>query len=448
MGLTAPAQPASPSANDAGLAARRIAAGAVAATLATRQPLDETLAAALREAALSDRDAGLARAIAVTTFRHFGTITRALEARLKAGLGSLPRSVQAMLATASAQILFLDVPDHAAVDLAVEQTRAEPKGERLAGVVNAVLRRIAVEAATLRADVDPLAHDMPDWLVANWRAANGEPTARAIANALTQEGALDLTVKSDPEGWAARLEGHVLPTGSVRLSGRTPVQDLPGYAEGAWWVQDAAAAVPARLLGDVAGLRVLDLCAAPGGKTAQLAAAGAVVTAVDRSAPRLAVLERNLARLGLSATVVVADAAAFADAPYDAVLLDAPCTATGTIRRHPDIAWTKTPLDQMKLAALQQRLLTHALTLLKPGGTLVYCTCSLQPDEGEAQVAALLQRHAGLARRPILASEVSVADAITPTGDFRALPHQLPGDTPRLSGWGGFYAARLIRLAA
>jgi 16S rRNA (cytosine967-C5)-methyltransferase len=223
------------------------------------------------------------------------------------------------------------------------------------------------------------------------------------------------------------------------------VHELPGYESGAWWVQDASAAIPARLLGDVAGLRVADLCAAPGGKTMQLAAAGAQVTAVDRSAPRLKRLAANLARVGLSADIRAVDATSFTAEPFDAVLLDAPCTATGTIRRHPDIAWTKTPEDQAKLAALQARLLDQAINLTRPGGRLVFCTCSLQPEEGEDQIVALMARRDDVRLVPITADEVGVPDAVTPDGFFRALPHQLSGATPRMSGWGGFFAARLER---
>jgi 16S rRNA (cytosine967-C5)-methyltransferase len=221
------------------------------------------------------------------------------------------------------------------------------------------------------------------------------------------------------------------------------VSELPGFAEGEWWVQDAAAAIPARLLGDVAGKRVLDLCAAPGGKTAQLAAAGAIVTALDRSAPRMRRLSANLERLGLTATVVVADAAVWkTEEPFDAVLLDAPCSATGTIRRHPDIAHLKHPTDVNKLIQLQDRLLNAAATLVRPGGLIVYCTCSLEPQEGPERVAAALARHSNLSRVPIVAAEIGGSvEMLTPEGDFRSLPSHWAA----LGGIDGFYAARLTR---
>jgi 16S rRNA (cytosine967-C5)-methyltransferase len=423
-----------------------VAASAFERTLAARLQLDDVLDREIAAArGLEGRDAGLVRAIALASFRHLGTLSRTVDARLDKGAASLPRPVQAILVTGAAQILFLEAADHAAVDLAVAITRLQPQGERFAGVVNAVLRKVAREADAIRAAMDPLDHDTPGWLAQSWTAAYGADEARLIAASMREELALDVTVKDGAAGWADRLGAVRLPTGSLRLAQRTPVHELPGYDEGAWWVQDAASAVPARLLGARPGERVLDLCAAPGGKTAQLASAGAAVTALDRSAQRLTVLEANLARLGLKAEIVAADAGAYAAEPFDAVLLDAPCTASGTLRRHPDAAWTKTPADEAKLIALQARLLDRAVELTRPGGRLVYCTCSLQPGEGEAQIEALLARRGDVALDPIAEAEVGVAGSVTPRGQFRALPHQLAGDSARLSGWGGFFAARLVR---
>ena len=260
--------------------------------------------------------------------------------------------------------------------------RRTGKRQRYAGLVNAVLRRLAREGAERLAALDPAVLDTPPWLMARWSENYGEATARAIAGAHGHEPALDLTVKSDPETWAVRLDGRVLPTGSVRTVAHGAVTSLPGFAEGAWWVQDAAAALPARLFGNVDGLRVADLCAAPGGKAAQLAAAGARLTAVDRSPARLERLRGNLARLSLTAEFVCADVEEWTAEPFDAVLLDAPCSSTGTIRRHPDVPWLKQPSDVATLAALQRRLIARAAALTKPGGILVYCTCSLEPEEG------------------------------------------------------------------
>lgn len=428
-----------------GLAPRLAASLAFERTLAAGQQLDDVLDHQIASTrGLEPRDAGLVRAIAITTFRHLGTVTRAIDERAERGAASLPRPVQAVLATAAAQILFLEAADHAAVDLAVAQTKLQPQGMRFAGVVNAILRKVAREADAIRANIDVLAHDTPQWLRESWISTYGAAQAAMIAASLGQELALDISVKSDPVRWATELDAVLLPTGSLRVRARTPVHELPGYGDGAWWVQDAASAVPARLLGLKPGATVLDMCAAPGGKTAQLANTGANVTALDRSAQRLRVLEANMSRLGFSVEVIVADALRFEHAPYDAVLLDAPCTATGTIRRHPDVAWTKTPADEMKLIALQAKLIDRAVALTKPGGKLIYCTCSLQPGEGEVQTTAALARHPRLKLLPITDDEVGVAGSTTERGEFRALPHQLGGETSRLSGWGGFYGARFV----
>jgi 16S rRNA (cytosine967-C5)-methyltransferase len=309
-----------------------------------------------------------------------------------------------------------------------------------------VLRRIARQGAARLAALDPVALDTPAWLMERWVAAYGSDTARAIALANSHEPALDLTVRGDPTEWAARLGGRVLPSGTVRMVAHGPVPLLPGFAEGAWWVQDAAAALPARLFGDVGGLAVADLCAAPGGKTLQLAQAGARVTAVDRSELRLGRVKDNLQRLGLAAETVAADAAAWTGGPFDAVLVDAPCSSTGTIRRHPDISWLKRPADLAGLTALQRRLLERAIPLTRPGGTIVFCTCSLEPEEGEHAVAGLLADHPELRRNPISPSEISgLSEFITPLGELRTLPSGWPDPDPRMAGLDGFYAARLER---
>jgi 16S rRNA (cytosine967-C5)-methyltransferase len=243
------------------------------------------------------------------------------------------------------------------------------------------------------------------------------------------------------------LGGRVLPTGSVRAIVHGPISQLPGYADGAWWVQDAAAALPAKLLGDVRGLAVADLCAAPGGKTAQLVAAGARVVAVDRAPERLERLRQNLARLQLTAEMVAADVTEWQAGPFDAVLLDAPCSSTGTIRRHPDIPWLKRAADIPALAALQRRLVARAVQLTKPGGVLVYCTCSLEPQEGLEIVHDLLSHTPNLVRRPISADEVhSHSEWLTADGDLRTLPCHLPDPDSRMAGLDGFYAARLQRI--
>jgi 16S rRNA (cytosine967-C5)-methyltransferase len=323
------------------------------------------------------------------------------------------------------------------------------RAAKYAGLVNAVLRRCAREAQPLIDEVKSQTLDIPPWLLARWIGAYGESTAREMALAIGHEPSLDLTVKSDAQQWATRLHGETLPTGTVRTLLQGSVTMLPGFTEGHWWVQDAAAALPSRLFGDVSGKAIVDLCAAPGGKTAQLAQAGARVTAVDRSPARMARLRDNLARLALQADEVVTDATEWAgsgNGGFDGVLVDAPCTSTGTIRRHPDVAWLRQEGDIAALATLQKRLLQRAVALLKPGGTLVYCTCSLEPEEGEQAVASLLATEPAMRRAPVDAGEVAgLSDVITAKGDLRTLPCHLPHDDPRLGGLDGFYAARLVK---
>jgi 16S rRNA (cytosine967-C5)-methyltransferase len=432
-----------------GLAARRVAADILDAVLRQHRPLDEQFDGAGANAGLAglaDRDRALVRALVATTLRRLGTLRHLIGLFLDSGLPAQARRVEIVLLIGAAQILFLDVPDHAAVDLSVRLARADRDAVHFSGLVNAVLRRVAREGAERLATLDTIALDTPEWLLTRWTGAYGETTARAIATANGKEPALDLTVKSDPESLASQLGGRVLPTGTVRTIAHGTVTALPGFAEGAWWVQDAAAALPARLLGAVAGLRVADLCAAPGGKTAQLITAGARVTAVDRAPARLNRLRENLARLSLAAELVCADVEEWQAEPFDAVLLDAPCSSTGTIRRHPDIPWLKKAADITKLAAFQSRLIDRAVALTKPGGTLVYCTCSLEPEEGENIVAALLAREPGVRRAPIAAGEVfGCSEFVTKDGDLRTLPCHFPDPDTRFAGLDGFYAARLVR---
>jgi 16S rRNA (cytosine967-C5)-methyltransferase len=407
----------------------------------------------LEDALARDREGGsdpLTRAIAVTTFRRLGTIGQALHSRLAKGLSPDERAF-ALLATGAAQILFLHVPDHAAVDLSVEIARDDPKLRHLPGLVNAVLRRIARERdAILAEDGSPL-QDAPPWLAHRWTETYGPRRAASIAAAHREGAPLDITAKRDRELWAERLGGELLRTGSIRLRDKTAVPDLPGFAEGEWWVQDAAAALPAHLLGVRPGERVLDLCAAPGGKTAQLAASEARVTALDRSAGRLRRLRENMARLRLPAEIVCADALAYEAEPFDAVLLDAPCTATGTLRRHPDVAWTKRDADLASLVDLQARLLDRAATLVRPGGRLVYCVCSLEPEEGERQAELFLERHPDFSRIPVEPGELGLEplpESVTSAGDLRTLPDGSGEGAGMEGGLDGFFALRASRKPA
>jgi 16S rRNA (cytosine967-C5)-methyltransferase len=435
-----------------GLAARRIAADVVDGVLHKHRTLDDQLDGAganpgLKQ--LADRDRALMRRLVATTLRRLGTLGHVLSRLLDRGIPTDAPRAQSALLIGAAQILWMDVPDHAAVDLSVRLVQADRRAAKYAGLVNAVLRRCAREGAGLVEEVKGQPLDVAPWLLQRWTAHYGEATAKDIAAALGHEPSLDLTVKSEPAQWATRLHGETLPTGTVRTLLHGSVTVLPGFVEGQWWVQDAAAALPARLFGDVAGRTIADLCAAPGGKTAQLAQAGARVTAVDRSPARMARLKDNMTRLQLEIDTVVSDAAEWQPADsggFDGILVDAPCTSTGTIRRHPDVGWLRQEADIATLSTLQKRLARKAASLLKPGGMLVYCTCSLEPEEGEQIIEGLLATETELSRVPITANEVAgLAEIITSAGDLRTLPCHLPHEDPRLGGLDGFYAARLVR---
>lgn len=435
-----------------GFAARQVAVACLAQVLDRGRALDDAFEAAVveqRDEPLEPRDRGLARLIVMTVLRRKGELGTVVSSFLGKPLPADCGRLKSILLSAAAQLLVLETPPHAAISLAVDQTRADRGARRFDKLTNAVLRKVSTQGQAVLAGLDAARINMPQWLFSRWQAAYGEETARAVAAASLSEAALDISVKADVETWAERLGGIVLPTGSVRLNAHGRIEDLSGFADGAWWVQDAAAALPARLLGDVAGLDVVDLCAAPGGKTAQLAARGANVTAVDVSAERLKRVSENLTRLGLKADVVAADAAAWEPGrQFDAVLLDAPCTATGTIRRHPDIVHLKRDTDIAELAALQARLLEAASRLVKPGGVILYCTCSLEPEEGAEQVAKFLGEHKDFAREAIAPGECGIeASWLTEDGDLRTLPLHLVRAEPGLSGLDGFFAARLRRRA-
>jgi len=435
-----------------GLAARRIAADVLDGVLHKHRTLDDQLDGAAAHPGLktlADRDRALMRKLVATILRRLGTLGHLLSRLLDRGIPTDAPRAQSALLIGAAQILWMDVPDHAAVDLSVRLVQSDRRAAKYAGLVNAVLRRCAREGPSLVDDVKSEILDIPPWLHKRWIAHYGEATARAMALALAHEPSLDITVKSDAAQWASRLHGESLPTGTVRTLLQGSVTNLPGFAEGEWWVQDAAAALPARLFGDIKGKTIVDFCAAPGGKTAQLALAGARVIALDRSPGRTARLRDNLARLRLHAEAVVTDAVEWqgdAVGAIDGVLVDAPCTSTGTIRRHPDVAWLRQEADLAALTTLQKRLLQRAVALLRPGGTLVYCTCSLEPEEGEAAISTLLAAEPSLRRVPVDPSEVGgLAEIINPEGDLRTLPCHMPHSDPRLGGLDGFYAARLIK---
>lgn len=430
----------------AGLLTREAAVRLLSAVLDGGHSLDGAVSKELKNTNLEPRDRAFARLIAGTVLRRLGQIEAILNGYLDKPLPKRQGHLWPILLSGVAQLLFLNTPPHAAVGLAVEQARRDRHAARYDKLVNALLRRAAREGQSALAEQDAVALNTPAWLLKRWSNTYGADTARDIAIASLAEAPLDISVKADADLWAERLGATLLPTGTLRLAAGGRVDAMPGFDEGTWWVQDAAAALPAKLFGDLSGKSVVDLCAAPGGKAAQLAVAGARVTALDLSEPRLQRLRANMERLHLDAELITADAASWSPGrTFDAVLLDAPCTATGTIRRHPDILRLKRADDVAALAEIQSQLLDNAAQLVAPGGTLIFCTCSLEPEEGASQVARFLVRHPRFLRSPIAAGESGIDSAwISPAGDLRTLPLHLPGPQPELAGLDGFYAARLV----
>lgn len=394
---------------------------------------------------LTARDRAFARLLVTTVLRRLGQIDVLIGQCLTTPLAARAATVHDILRVGIAQLLFLRTPPHAAVATSVDLAHARGFLSHK-GLVNAVLRRLSLEGPRRLETQDAARLNTPDWLWQSWSHAYGEERARAIATAHLKEAPLDLTLRNEDGSWCERLQAVQLPTGSLRRAGGGSVAALPGYAEGAWWIQDAAASLPVRLFDGVAERVVVDLCAAPGGKTAQLANAGARVTAIDRSSRRLDRLVANLQRLGLAVSAIVADGLTWRpENPVDAVLLDAPCTATGAIRRHPDVPYLKHPEDVARLALVQENLLRAAVEILRPGGTLVYCTCSLEPEEGPLQIETLLRSGAPVEHRPIASAEIgAAAEWVTPQGDLRTLPCHLA----EYDGLDGFYAARLVKFDA
>lgn len=433
--------------HDDSLLARQVALTLLETVLSRKVPLDQALDDSRDLPMLSPRDRGFVRMVVSTTLRRLGQIDDLIYQAGDRRPLPQPLLLHHLLRMGVAQILFMNVPDHAAVNTAVEI--AELRGmQRQKGFVNAILRRITREGQEWLSRQDESRLNIPEWLLKSWVDDYGLRAAAEIGLANLGEASLDITVKipAERDYWAQALEATILPTGSLRREPGGSVIELPGFEDGVWWVQDSSAALPAKLFGDLNGVHVIDLCAAPGGKTAQLAAAGASVLALDRSAKRLKRLEENMIRLNLEDHVKceTADAAVWLPRdPVMAILLDAPCTATGTIRRHPDVMALKGPQDQNNLADLQSRMLDNAVLMLAPGGILIYCTCSLQKAEGERQIEAFLARNKGkMARKPISAAEIGGLDgAITPDGDVRVLP----GEMAAYGGSDGFYIARLVR---
>jgi 16S rRNA (cytosine967-C5)-methyltransferase len=424
---------------DTGLPARRAALAIISGVLQKRRPLDAGLD---QLAGLATRDAGFARALASETLRNMGALDAVLRkfmakplAPHKAGAAS------EILLLGACELLVLKVAPHAAVDAANELAAKDSKAVHFKPLINAVLRKLAKEGEAVLSGLDRERLSTPDWLWSRWTAQYGAGTARAIARAHQQAAPVDIVLKSLDAAFPPSEELF----GTVRrLSDAGRIDELPGFAEGDWWVQDAAATLPVLLLGDVAGKKVIDLCAAPGGKTLQLAARGAQVTAVELDATRAVRIRENLARTKLSAEIVEGDARDL-DLRAPLVLIDAPCTATGTIRRHPDLVWIKGAADVTVSAAAAYEILESGAALVEAGGILVFAVCSLEREESDEQIAAFLANHPEFARLPVTPDEIfGHSEWITQEGDLRTLPCHLADK----GGMDGFYAARLRRSAA
>ncbi|MCH9808118.1 MAG: methyltransferase domain-containing protein [Alphaproteobacteria bacterium] len=457
-----------------GLTAREFAVDLIVDVLHDGRTFDDSLAKRLQSrpyAGLEPRDRGLARSIAANALRYANPLNDILAGILDKPLPAKNGRVAAILLSGATQLLVLKTPPHAAISLSVDQTRKANRATHLDKMVNAVLRKVSTTGAEIFARMNTAKKSVPQWLFQKWSSEYGAQVAQSIAEASLREAPLDITLKPecDPVEWGGRLSAAVLETGSLRLAEAGRVEELAGFGDGAWWVQDAAAALPVRLLGDIQGKDVADVCAAPGGKTLQLAAAGARVVALDQSAARLERVRQNLSRTRLEAELVAADAIHWQppDRQFDAILIDAPCSATGTIRRHPDILHLKQEGDLAALAVIQRGILENAARLLRPGGEMVYCTCSLQADEGERQIAAFLAEHPGFEIRRLEPGEAGIpADWITPEGHLRTLPcftpiqkaaartqtNPIQEPTAELeidkSGMDGFFAARLRKAHA
>jgi 16S rRNA (cytosine967-C5)-methyltransferase len=419
---------------DTGLPARRAALSILSNVLQKRRPLDAGLD---QLGGLATRDAGFARALVSETLRHMGALEAVLRHFMakplqphKAGAAS------EILLLGACELLVLKVAAHAAVDAANQLAAKDKKAVHFKPLINAVLRKTAKEGEAVLSGLDRERLSTPDWLWTRWTAQYGASVARQIARAHSREAPIDIVMQSPDAPAGENLFGAIR-----RLSDPGRIEELTGFTQGHWWVQDAAATLPAHLLGDVAGKTVIDLCAAPGGKTMQLAAAGAKVIAVEIDPARAERIRENLARTKLSAEIVQSDARDF-EGTAPLVLIDAPCTATGTIRRHPDLPWIKGAADVTVSAGAAYEILESGAAMVEPGGTLVFAVCSLEREEGDEQIAAFLSAHPEFARTPITADELfGHSEWITPDGDLRTLPCHLSDK----GGMDGFYAARLKR---
>ncbi len=425
----------SPKNTDKKIDSRTITVRALGRILTSGEQLEATLSTDKHYRELETRDRGFVRLLVSSYFRQKGQIDGVLNGFLSR---MPPDFVLNALRIGAVQLLILGTADHAAVGETVGLLKSHKKYYKFSGLANAVLRKIAREGRSIMGNIPPR-ENIPTWIYRSWERAYGRSAARQLALQYQQIPPLDICVKRDPELWAERFDGQVMYGNCVRLPKAGQIKELDGFDEGDWWVQDLSSTLPVQLLGDVSGLKVLDMCAAPGGKTLQLASQGAIVTAMDRSAERLDLLKENLGRTGLSADIIAADATNWPenDSQYDIVLLDAPCSATGTFRRHPDVLYAKTKKQMEQLQKLQRKLLISAARKLRPGGQLVYCTCSLQVEEGEEQIDRFLQKNTDF--DVIRVSDEKWHDFGTLSGHLRLLPHQFREN----GGLDGFFIARL-----
>lgn len=427
------------------MAARQTALILLDDVLGRRNPLDAALEKCGEFRSLPSRDRAFCRMLVSTTLRRMGQVDDII-AKAEEKPAHKTLMLHNILRLGVTQIMFMDVPDHAAVDTSVRL--AEMHGmDRQKGFVNGMLRTIARIGREWLERQDEGRLNTPEWLLKIWIDDYGIKTAAQIARANLSEAPLDITIRDESERnyWASNLKASEVGNGTLRRVAGGPVHEIPGFDEGRWWIQDAAAALPALLFGDIKGKTIIDLCAAPGGKSAQLAARGANVIAIDRSAQRLKKLEENLKRLRLESKVqvIASDAAAWQPKePPHYILVDAPCTATGTIRRHPDVPHLKSMRDLESLVPTQMRILENAFNILAPGGVLVYCTCSLQKCEGEDQINHLLSQHPNAAKIAITPEEIGgLNETITDSGDLRTLPFHLAAS----GGMDGFFISRITK---
>lgn len=394
---------------------------------------------------IAPADRGFIRHLTATTLRRLGQLDRIINHCTRTKLGNTQMAIRHVMRLGVCQLLFSDVPAHAAVNTSVNlvESRVIKKLHYLKNTVNAVLRKVDRERDDLLRKFGNSRLNIPKWMLERWDAQYGPATVKEIINQILCEAPLDISVKPEEklDYWSETLKARKLPTGGLRLDQAGNIRELPGFKEGKWWVQDLSAQLPVKLLGAEKGDEVLDLCAAPGGKAIQSAAKGSFVTAVDISEKRLERLHENLRRLSLEAQIIESDIIEFSpNKLWDYILLDAPCTSTGTIRRHPEILWSRREEKIKELSMLQTKMLDRAASLLSPGGTLVYCVCSMEAEEGHDQINALLERNSALKRKEVDEKELPMLErAIVESGDVQTLPHYFDG------GMDGFFIARLIK---